>query len=180
MAEALGTSNYLCWVLEDTSVAPRDPLRSVDLFVTYYSGGNDLVPHTPDVCFVGGGYQPAQPHKNIEFELPLDDPRMATIPVRVCTFAKTAVFQRKRISVVYTFQCNGKFVATRTGVRFLVNTLANTYAYFSKVEVRFPRATRAQTIEGAKKLFARVLPILSRDHWPDFEAAEQRAKQKAE
>ena len=48
----------------------------------------------------------------------------------------------------------------------------NRYAYFSKVELTFPSATRAQSIEGAGMLFSRLLPALVDEHWPDFEAAE--------
>lgn len=175
--DALGTNRYLNWSLEDVSVDPDDPLRRALLFVTYYSGGNDLVPHTPDVCYVGGGYQPAQPHENMGIKVLGVDSESRTIPVRVCTFAKTAVFDRERLSVVYTFHCNGEFVATRNDVRLRVNTLWNTYAYFSKVEVSFPGATREQTIEGSGKLLGRALPALIRDHWPDFEAAERRARE---
>ena len=36
------------------------------------------------------------------------------VPIRVCSFAKTAIFNRNVTSVVYTFYCNGRFAATRT------------------------------------------------------------------
>ena len=85
---------------------------------------------------------------------------------------------RTKETVLYTFHCNGRFVATRTGVRILINDLWNTYAYFSKIEVSFPKATRTLSIEGAKKFFDRVLPLLLRDHWPDFTAEEKKARRK--
>lgn len=166
VVEALGTDQYINWTLEDTSVPQTDPLRYAHLFVTYDTGGVNLVPHTPDECRLGAGYQAAQPHENIDIDIPM------TIPVRLCTFLKTAVFNREEVSVVYTFHCNGKFVATRSGVRLLINDLSNRYAYFSKVEVSFPRATREQCLQGAAKLFGRLLPALIKDHFPDFEAAE--------
>jgi len=172
--EALGTDQYINWTLEDTSVDPDDPLRVANLFVTYYTGGHSLVPHTPDVCYVGGGYAPAQLPENLSFEVPglRDD---SSVPVRICTFQKTAVFGNSQVTVVYTFHCNGRFVATRQGVRVLINDLFNRYAYFSKIEVSFDRATRSQSIEGARKLFNRVVPALVSGHWPDFAAAEKRA-----
>ncbi len=179
IVEALGTDQYLDWTLEDTSVSPGDPLRYVNLFITYDTGGQNLVPHTPDVCRRGAGYEPAEPHENMNLEVPALADTFQTVPVRVCTFAKTNIFSRRKVSVIYTFHCNGKFVATRTGVRVLINDLANTYAYFSKVEVSFPKATRAQCTEGTGKLFDRVLPVLVKAHWPDFEAAEQDARQRA-
>lgn len=171
VVEALGTDQYINWVMEDTSVPQTNPLHYVHLFVTYDTGGVNLVPHTPDECLLGAGYQAAQPHENVDINVPM------TIPVRLCTFIKTAVFNREEVSVVYTFNCNGKFVATRTGVRLLINDLSNRYAYFSKVEVSFPRATRAQSLQGAAKLFERLLPVLIKDHFPDFETFESTARQ---
>lgn len=174
--EALGTGDYVQWMLENPQLPPSDPLRFVQLFVTYYSGGHNLVPHTPDVCYLGAGYQPTQPHESIELDVPIAEVADGKLPVRVLTFGKTAVFDREEQSVVYTFNCNGRFVNTRTAVRVLINDLTNTYAYFSKIEISFPRATREQCIDGAAKLFARVVPVLLRDHFPDFEASERAAR----
>lgn len=181
VVSALGTDRYLLWQVEDISVPASDPLRHGLLFVTYYSGGRNLVPHTPDVCYLGAGYAPSRPHENIV--VPMPSLPGGELPMRVLSFARTAVFDRDEKSVVYTFHCNGRFVDSgafldpRTGVRVLINDPRNTYAYFSKVEVSFPRANREQTIEGARKLFGVVLPMLTRDHWPDFQAAEEAARQ---
>lgn len=179
VVEALGTERYLSWTLEDTSVPAGDPLRFANLLVTYYSGGHNLVPHTPDVCWLGGGYQPAQPHENVEIDLDSPESEALRVPVRVCTFGKTTLQNRVKQSVIYTFYCNGEFVCTRTGVRLLMNQLTTTYAFFSKVEVSFLTATRAEGVEGAKKLFGRILPLLIRNHWPDFEGAEEDARKGA-
>ena len=178
VVEALGTDWYLSWMLEDTSVGLGDPLRYGLLFVTYYTGGPTLVPHTPDVCYLGVGYQRAQPHENMYLDVAALGAEDSQLPVRVCTFAKTEIFNRDKTSVVYTFHCNGRFAARRTEVRILLNDPGNIYAYFSKVEVSFPRADRSQTIEGARKLFDRVLPVLIGDHWPDFEEAEREARKR--
>ncbi len=180
--EALGTDEYIQWRLEDTSVSPNDPLRFVNLFVTYYSGGANLVPHTPDVCYLGNGYNPSQAHENIGLGVPSLSAKTPEVPVRVCSFVKTAIFNSRETTVVYTFYCNGAFVATRTGVRILINDPASEHAYFSKIEVSFPggrnapAADRATTIEGARRVFDKVLPLLLRDHFPDFEAAEAARK----
>lgn len=176
IVEALGTDLYLDWTLEDTSVPRDDPLRYANLFITYDTGGHNLVPHTPDVCRRGAGYEPAQPHENFDLNILTLGERFRAVSVRICTFAKTDIFSRERVSILYTFNCNGKFVATRWGVRVLLNTPSRTYAYFSKVEVSFPQATRAQCVEGGRKLFGRVLPVLVNAHWPDFEAAETEAR----
>lgn len=179
MVEALDTDQYIYWELRDTSLPPEDPLATAVLFVTYYTGGSSLVPHTPDVCFVGAGYNPAQPHENKSIEVPTLTPGARELPVRVCTFARTAIFNQEKTTVLYTFHTNGEFVATRTDVRLRTHNPLDTHAYFSKVEIGFPRATRAQAIDGADKLLARVLPVLLEDHYPDFEAAERAAREGA-
>lgn len=173
IVDALGTEQYLYWIMDDTTKAANDPLRRANLFITYYSGGPNFVPHTPDVCYLGSGYQPIQPHETIEVVMPSLNDRFPTVPIRVLTFGKTAIFDMSTLSVVYTFGCNGEFAGDRERIRVLIHRPRNKYAYFSKVEVSFPGATREQTVEGAKKLFNLVLPILVRDHWPDFEAAER-------
>lgn len=185
VVEALGTDRYLSWTIEDPRVGQTDPLRYANLLVTYYSGGHNLVPHTPDVCYLGAGYQPGRSHENVELAIPELGSTASKLWVRVLTFVKTAIFDRQEVSVVYAFYCNGRFVETgamvdpRTAVRVRLNDPANTYAYFSKVEVSFPRATREQTVRGAAKLFGAVLPVLMHDHWPDFDAAEAAARAQA-
>lgn len=176
VVEALGTDQYMNWSLEDTDLSPHDPLRHVILFVTYYTGGSNLVPHTPDVCYLGAGYNPGQPHENKLMDIRSLQSGVSPIPIRICTFVKTAIFDNKPITVIYTFMCNGKFVNTRTRVRLLINDLSDTYAYFCKVEVSFPNANREQSIEGAKKIFELVLPVFIEHHWPDFEAAQELAR----
>lgn len=168
VVDALGTTHYLAWRLEDTGVEATSPVRFADLFVTYYSGGGSLVPHTPDVCYLGNGYNPSQPHQNMTVAVPSlgED-----VPIRVCSFIKTAIFDSDETTVVYTFYCNGQFVNTRTGVRILINDPTLKYAYFSKIEVSFPRATREETVAGARKLFDKVLPVLVHEHFPDLKAA---------
>lgn len=177
VVEALDTDQYMYWLIEDTSAAPGSPLRRGALFVTYYSGGANLVPHTPDVCYLGAGYQPSRAHETVELAVSAVAATAGRIPARVLTFAKTAVFDKRELTVVYTFFCNGRFAAGREQIRALINEPRNTYAFFSKVEASFPGATREQTLDGAAKLFDTVLPVLIADHWPDFDAAEFAARQ---
>ena len=174
VVEALGTKDYLMWLLEDTSLPSTDPCRFATLFVTYYTGGHSLVPHTPDVCRLGSGWQPAQPHENTTLPWAGSGPRAGSrLPVRVCTFQKSAIHDYDTDTVVYTFHCNGEFVETRLGVRNRVRGFSNRHAYFSKVEISFPDATREESIVGAAKLLSVVSEELIRNHWPDFEAAER-------
>lgn len=175
IVEALGTDTYLSWTLKDTSLLAGDPLQFVVVDVTYYSGGHNLVPHTPDVCVRGAGYQLSEA-QNLAIEVPSLGSERSPVPIRIGTFEKTSIFQRERFSVVYTFFCNGHFVALRTEVRLLILDPTDTYAFFSKVEVSFPQATPEQNIAGTRKLFGYLAPVLIRDHWPDFQAAEQEAR----
>ena len=170
--EALGTEAYLSWTLEDTSLEDGDPLKHVSLLVTYYTGGRSLVPHTPDVCYLGSGYKAAQSHENKTVEVATLGPGQAEVPIRVLTFVRTAVFSKQKITVLYTFNCNGQFMASRNQVRMKVSDPGITYAYFSKVELSFPGATREQSVAGSAKLLERLLPLLVEHHWPDVEAAE--------
>jgi hypothetical protein len=176
VVDALGTDQYLHWRLEDTSVSPGDPLRHASLFITYYTGGRNLVPHTPDECYLGSGYQPAEAHENRDLELHPRGKDKSDLPVRVCSFVRTAVFNREEVTVVYTFAANGAFAATRDRVRFIINDPRATYAYFSKVEVHFPNASREESVRGAAKLYEKLVPVLVDEHLPDFDGSERAAK----
>lgn len=173
LVEALGTDQYLMWELEDTELDAGDPLKRASLLITYDTGGRYLVPHRPDVCYLGAGYSPAQAHENIEVDIKRSAADFFSLPIRVCTFMKTALHDHEKVSVIYTFHANGQYIADAMRVRFLINAPTARHAYFSKVEVSFPRATREQSIQGARKLYAVILPILIEHHWPDFLAAEQ-------
>ena len=54
--EALGTDDYIQWVLEDPRQPQASPVRRVLLFITYYPAP-DRVPHVPEECYTGSGYQ---------------------------------------------------------------------------------------------------------------------------
>ncbi|MBI1825103.1 MAG: hypothetical protein HYR83_01830 [Planctomycetes bacterium] len=172
VVDALGTDQYIDWWLENSTASANNPLRYAHLFITYDSGGKNLVPHTPDECRLGAGYQFAREPENHEIPLSQLPGNQLKARVRLCTFLKTAVFNSQEDSVVYTFCANGQIVATRNDVRLVINDPKRKYAYFSKVELSFPRATREQTLSGATSVLNVLLPALVRDHWPDIDAAE--------
>ncbi|MCD6395527.1 MAG: hypothetical protein J7M40_18745, partial [Planctomycetes bacterium] len=53
----LGTEDYIQWVLDDTEADTLSPTRYCSLFITYYTGDPDRVPHVPEECFTGAGNQ---------------------------------------------------------------------------------------------------------------------------
>lgn len=188
MEAAVGTTEYLDWVLEDTSLKldantrQADPRRKVRLLVTYYTGSQDPVPHTAEVCYLGAGYEQKQAHESRTIEVPALGTSGTKVPIRVCTFIKTAIFNREEPTVVYTFHANGHFAADRDSVRLTIANPLNKRAYFSKVEVSFfgggtriqaRNLGREQSVAAATKLFNTVLPILVQDHWPDWENVER-------
>jgi len=180
MEDTLGTDQYIDWVLIDTSAKrPKDPRRYVHLSVTYYTGKPSLVPHTPDVCRVASGYKQHQPHEGRVIDVPALGADESRIPVRVCTFVKTAISGGDTPTVVYTFHANGEFQANRMKVRNVLTRLRDKHAYFSKVEVSFggrksqPRNLgREDSVVATAKFLNTVLPVLIEDHWPDWELAE--------
>ena len=178
----LGTTEYIDWRLIDTMVSRRrDPLRSVQCFVTFYTGKPDLVPHTPDACYLGHGYTKVEA-EGLEFAIRGPNLRPLEVPVRAITFVKSDVFERATPTVVYTFHCNGKFVNTRTQVRAQLADPFDKGAYYCKVEVTFgapksrPRHPgRQESIAAAEKFLGRLLPVLLEEHLPDWEAVRQGA-----
>jgi hypothetical protein len=175
----LGTEEYIDWRFIDTTVdSPRDPLRFVRCFITYYTGKPDLVPHTPEVCYLGQGYRKTEAE---DLNLRIVGPDAATleVPVRAVTFIKSEVFGRATPTVVYTFHCNGSFLRSRTEVRARLANPFERGAYYSKIEVTFgspqsqPLApNRQDAIAGAEKFLNKLLPVLLREHLPDWEALQ--------
>ena len=182
--ESLGTHEYVNWIMEDTSVPEDDRARLVHLFITYYTGSLDQVPHVPDLCYLGAGYTPAGAGTH-SFLIPeLAEYGYGTrVPFRALTFVKPGDIEDSRPVVVYTFGVNSIIEAERNRVRKAMASIRQRYAYFSKVEVsygfgqRYPKRDRA--VEEAKKLLAKVLPLLVREHWPDLSSMKAPPEQDA-
>lgn len=180
VAEVLGTKEFIDWTFEDSSVEDRkDPRRYVRLTVSYYTGGRDLVPHTPDQCMIGAGYT-AKVAENLDLQIPSLD---RSIPVRVLSFEKGAIMNHENPTVAYMFVCNGDFVCTRNDVRLRMNSFADRHAYFAKIEVSFgsaqstPNAApRDESIAATERFLDQLLPVLLRDHLPDWDAVIQQEK----
>ena len=162
--QALGTVDYIQWVLEDPN-GPFGPQRMM-LFVTYYPLP-DRVPHVPEECYLGGGFQRLGT-ETVSFRLPDGQ----ALEARYLIFGASEGYQTSRVPVVYFFRVNGRFAGDRDQARVILNSnLFGRWSYFSKVELVFNLApmSREQVLDQAQRLLERVVPLLEREHWPIVE-----------
>lgn len=184
--ESLGTEDYLQWVFEDTNVPINSPVRNCSLFVTYYTGNPDQVPHTPDACYIGGGHERVDKFNvslSINGNTGTQGNRAGSKKRRIG--ATGIIFRGKsqeiwqidtEFMVLYFFRVNGHYKANRTDTRLALGTnLRSEYSYFSKVEIKFfnirgSYPSKEESIAAAEKFLGVVLPVLENDHWPDLES----------
>jgi hypothetical protein len=182
--QSLGTRDYIQWILEDPEVPSSSPVRYCSLFITYYTGNPDRVPHVPDECYVGGGNtQTKADTLTLDMQTgasPAGSALSAKLSVRRLVFASkqaNPLDPQAEFSVLYFFKANGQYADGRTGVRFIMSkNFTCKYSYFSKVEWKFSGtgSPSVKDIEDASvKLMSVLLPILETQHWPDWEKAKQ-------
>jgi hypothetical protein len=170
--KSLGTTDYIQWVLEDPCQPSESPVRRVMLFVTYYALP-DRVPHVPEECYTGGGYQRVATEE-VRFHL-AGDGKEREIPGRYLVFGAKSMdllFTAAQFPVLYLFRVNGQYAGSRDGARMALNrNIFSSYSYFSKVELVFNQSpsapTKAEAVAAAEKLLNVILPQLARYHWPD-------------
>ncbi|HOQ04041.1 MAG TPA: hypothetical protein PKY88_02355 [Anaerohalosphaeraceae bacterium] len=190
--DSLGTEEYLQWELEDPEVPKDSPLRFCSLFITYYTGNPDMVPHVPDECYVGGGNTKLASEVlaiPIQKEFMPESVRSLipdTLGVQSILFSQRLQGPmpiEKELRVQYFFKVNGKYASSRTETRTLLGSnFFSRYSYFCKVEWKFYGfgfaeilyPDKNQVIEGSRKLLSILLPVLETDHWPDWEEINQK------
>jgi hypothetical protein len=177
--ESLGTEEYLQWTLEDTMVDALSPVRDCSLFITYYTGNPDQVPHVPEACYMGGGFESDE---KFGIDLNVGDINMPGISGNVKIPATGLIFGRKssevwqasvKFPVIYFFKVNGQYKGDRTSVRIALGDLTSEYSYFSKIEIKFFNLKglypeKAQAVEATEKLLKVLLPVLEKNHWPEW------------
>jgi hypothetical protein len=194
--KALGTVEYIKWVLEDTSVEPTSPSRYVSLLVTFYTGKTlDAVVHTPEACYLGGGNQPGEAYnEDMTIDAYVEGAKVSRklqIPVRCATFRKgsTQAWENEAtFTVMYTFKVNGTYKDSRTATRAELGGVSK-YAYYAKVEWQFfghggigggqIYPSKEETTKASGKLLSVVLGELERSHWPEWTVAEKEGEQTA-
>lgn len=182
---ALGTTEYLQWRLIDTSKEPADPTYAASVFVTYYTGKPDMVPHVPDECVAAAGWSQVDA-RNYEETVPDHAGRDWEVPLRRLVFEPSSsqgMTARKQLkTVTYYFFANGRFVRERNDVRFAITNLTDRYAYYSKIEMAFSNETGAvlaspeEADQAVSELNARLIPLLLEDHFQDWDAIKAGAE----
>jgi hypothetical protein len=170
---ALGTEEYIQWVLEDPCEPANSPVRNVLLFVTYYELP-DRVPHVPEECYTGGGYQRLATDA-VTFTLDRAG-RERRIDGRYLLFGASAGsiwHAADRFPVLYLFRVSGAYAGSRDEARIALNrNIFAKYSYFSKIELVFNQGytapTKEEAVKACEKLLAVVLPVLEQEHWPQW------------
>jgi hypothetical protein len=176
VVNSLGTRDYIQWVLEDLDAPANSAVRFCSLFITYYELP-DKVPHVPEECYMGSGFQRLT-SDSVTFELGTQE-----IPARYLVFTKTDsdYWQKStKFSVLYLFRVNGDYVNSREDARLVLNeNIRGKHSYFCKVEWKFFNPgfsvvgkqvavypTKEEALMASQKLLDVILPVLEREHWP--------------
>ncbi len=174
IVKALGTQDYIQWILEDEDTPANSSVHKCLLFITYY-GCPDKVPHVPEECWTGGGFRKLG-SETITLDINNNAGFKLKIPAKYLVFGpqKLNLLQSNiRIPNLYFFIVNGEYVGSREAARRALNkNLFGKYSYFSKVELVFNQMpdtpNKKQAIEASEKLLSVIIPILGKDHLPDI------------
>jgi len=168
----LGTEEYVQWILEDPDAEVGSAVSKCLLFITYYELP-DQVPHVPEECYAGGGYQKLA-SDNVTFEINKAGFE-ERIQGRYLVFGSTVSnhWRGKKFPVLYLFKVNGEYVSSREEARIALNkNLFRKSSYFCKVELAFNQTLVApgkeEAAQASQKLLGVILPVLEKEHWPDW------------
>ena len=180
--KSLGTEDYIQWIVEDSEATSDDVGGRCMLFITYYKLA-DNVPHIPEECYAGGGFQKTE-DGGVTFTIGQgssggagDGSLVRKIGGNYLVFSNSGVgdWQSNReVSVLYLFRVNGSYAGGREEARLVMKgNLFSKSSYFCKVEIVFNQCESIPSKEDAvaisEKLLGVVLPVLEEEHWPDLE-----------
>ena len=171
IVKELGTQDYIQWIIEDNNVPPESPVRKCFLFITYYSSP-DKVPHVPEECYAGGGFQ-RMAKTSVTLNI---DKTGRKISAQYLVFGNEngEIWENQGdFPVLYFFRVNGKYAGSREDVRIALNkNLFRKSSYFSKIEIAFnqsaPAPDKQETIRACESLLNVILPILEKEYWPEW------------
>ena len=175
IVKALGTQDYIQWIIEDENAPDNSSVYKCLLFITYYNCP-DKVPHVPEECWTGGGFRKLGSES---ITLDINNNAMGfklEIPAKFLVFGpqKLNLLQSNiRIPNIYFFIVNGEYVGSREAARMALNkNLFGKYSYFSKLELVFNQMpdtpSEEEAIAASEKLLSVILPILEKEHLPDI------------
>jgi hypothetical protein len=172
--ESLGTDDYIQWVLEDPCQPVRSPTREVLVFITYYRLP-DRVPHVPEECYTGGGYQRLNTDA-VSFQIGQAG-GLRAIPGRYLRFSKKVgdiSLAPQQFPVLYLFRVNGEYAGGRDDARMALNkNIFRKHSYFCKIELVFNQSLAApakeEAVAAGERILTVLLPVLEQEHWPDWE-----------
>ncbi len=182
--ETLGTQEYVDLRIIKAGAASNDPTSMAIVFISYYTGKPDMVPHVPDECLVAGGLDRVGRAYSQEVNVSLPGAESASIPVRVLQFRGrdhgtsngSDTDAPRPMTVLYFFHCNNQYKATRSGVRMTLGDIWERFGYYAKFEVRFVNehtgaaAPLEDSLEALGPLLEKLMPIVFEDHFADWEA----------
>ena len=174
--DELGTTNYIMWELNDSSLPETSPVHSCFLFITYYTGINDRIPHVPEECYFGAG-NTVKRYIDAYANIPAADDAERDVKYRMIEFigqSQSVWYGSKPFYVSYMLNVNGNYAANRTEARNIMATnLFGKYSYFAKIEWRFSGKSlppdNEQVQAASKKLLGVLLPKLEANHWPEID-----------
>ena len=164
--QELGTSEYSLWNLHKPG--DRSAAGATSLFLTYYTGVQDQVPHVPEECYQVGG-------SALESDVEMTDIDIAgqESSIRKLTFLPTPKEMQDgdvgRKYVYYLIAVNGELLASRNTVRIRMADPRDSHLYYSKVELTFHSETAVEDnrLDGiAVDLLNRTVTELFKSHWP--------------
>jgi len=194
--ESFGTDNYIQWEIEDTEADPSSRVKYCYLFVSYYTGNPDRVPHVPEECITGGAGDTMMSRDVERLRLDVGDTPfedlevhggITRLPVRYLVFLRNATELWQKYAVLYFFKANGRYASSRAGTRRIMGeNLFGKYSYFSKVEWQFygrgpggiVQGSKEEILRASERLMSRLLPLLETEHWPDWKAANEKQEDK--
>ena len=193
VAEELGTQNYLSrnYITDDDNANPR--LLSVHF--AYYTGMIDTVPHVPERCMVGNGWDLTGESRIVAVPIdlsryPVDttlDPavygsvRLAngwqSLPQDLDTLKMQITrFESRDGKVMYAgyfFFANGQHTPTADNVRLMAFRLQDDYAYYAKMQFSSFDATSPEDLaQMAASFLDEMLPDIA-DRIPNWVEVKQ-------
>ncbi|MBN2589043.1 MAG: hypothetical protein JXA96_04215 [Sedimentisphaerales bacterium] len=172
IVKELGTEDYIQWIIVDGNVPANSPVRKCFLFITYYPSP-DKVPHIPEECYTGGGFQKIL---SSDVVLHIGNSDTSKISAQYLVFGNddtNILLNQGKFPVLYFFRVNGEYAGSREEARMALNkNLFRKSSYFSKVEIAFnqsiPAPGKEETIKATESLLNVILPILEKEYWPEW------------